>query len=337
MVAYGVAEDGDVVGLVLGDDLPAPSDNFPYHDDIFLLRYILSFGEVKDALLPVRKTLEWRADPEVASMLEKCKDMGEEWEKEDIVQTVLKYQVGGLHDCKNDHAPTVIIRPAKGNPELLYENLTFEELHKIHFAYREVAFRQCDKLTRSSRKMVKQMLLFDMDGVNFSTMMDRRGQKIHQPVSQACAFYYPQLQSKFVMIHPPGWINMIFALMKKIMPARNMAKVAVCPGKKGGDVTKCPYASKYFNVEKVPKFLGGKLDEKDLHPAVSGSLVDQSKNSKGFTKYVVSARSEQQVTIDCGVAGVEMDWTLSLAGYGIKMRAELRAEDGEVISLREAS
>ena len=51
--------------------------------------------------------------------------------------------------------------------------------------------------------------------------------------------------------------------MKKVMPKRNMDKIAMCPGAKGakngkGDIMKCPYASQYFQADKVPHFLGGK-------------------------------------------------------------------------------
>ena len=90
-------------------------------------------------------------------MLKKVKN--ETWEFEPIVDTSLLFQVAGLSEAKIDHGPLVIIRPGKSISALQFDHLTYEEMHLLHFAYREIAFIQCDKATRESRKIVKQLLI----------------------------------------------------------------------------------------------------------------------------------------------------------------------------------
>merc|ERR1711871_959636 len=104
-------------------------------------------------------------------------------------------------------------------------------------------------------------------------MLDRRGQKVHRPVSEASANYYPQLQSKFVLLHPPSWISMMMGFMRRVMPKRNMDKVGLCPAAGAGDITKCPYASKFFRSENVPEFLGGTMPEAKLPPLLRGEML----------------------------------------------------------------
>ena len=98
---------------LLGADMPEPDAKvFPYYDDIFYLRYILSFSTAEDSVEPIKAAIEYRHNnPKFADMLKKVEE--ETWEFEPIVETSLKYQVAGLSDAKLDHGPLVIIRPGK--------------------------------------------------------------------------------------------------------------------------------------------------------------------------------------------------------------------------------
>ena len=82
----------DELRQLLGDQLPK-TDAFPFYDDIWLLRYVLSFKTAAKALKPAQVTIEWRQGPQFAVFGPKCADQGAEWEKGEIVQTMLKYQV----------------------------------------------------------------------------------------------------------------------------------------------------------------------------------------------------------------------------------------------------
>jgi len=328
------AADVAELRLSLGKDLPV-TKKFPYYDDIWLLRYILSFKTAKKALKPAQICIAWRKENQ--EFLDKCADDGAEFKKLDISVVSNKYQVAGLVDCLKDGGPFVVIRPSQGDPEAMYTNMTYAELHQLHYGYRELSFRRCDRLTRSSRIIVKQILIFDMDKVSFSKVMDRRGGKVYGPVSKACANYYPQLQSKFVMINTPSWMSIVWQFVKRIMPKRNVDKMAVCPGNTlKGDVSKCPYVKKYFDVEKLPDFLGGKCPESKLDPEVTGALLVSSEDdeaTKGFTDLTVKSRSSSIVEVEVAFKGVDVKWTLGIAGYGVKMSAvlvhgEFGGEDG---------
>ena len=61
---------------LLGDDLPKPTPNlFPYYDDIFYLRYILSFETAEASVEPIKETIKFRNHtPKFADMLKKVKN-----------------------------------------------------------------------------------------------------------------------------------------------------------------------------------------------------------------------------------------------------------------------
>ena len=51
---------GDITKLkdLLGDELPAVEDKYPFFDDIWYLRYILSMKTAEGSVEPIRKTLQ---------------------------------------------------------------------------------------------------------------------------------------------------------------------------------------------------------------------------------------------------------------------------------------
>jgi hypothetical protein len=311
-------------------ELPKPSQTYPFHDDIFLLRYVLSFSTAAKAAGPLRETLAWRKEPAVASMLEKCADGGKAWMETPLMQTMAKYQVAGVHDCKRDGSPFVIIRPGLGNQDKLFDSMTYDEMHMAHFAYREIAMRSCDEITRRTRVVAKQTLVFDMSGLRFALMMDRRGQKVHQPVSKASSNYFPQLQSKFVMMNAPTWISVVMNLMTKIMPKRNMEKMALCPCKNTskGDMRKCPFASKHLLPEKTPRLIGGQLadDDASIHPSLTGALLAQDGEDGGGAQWVtvtVPRQAQVERVVEVPMPGARVLWSLKLADRGIRYSAEL--------------
>ena len=108
--------DIDKLRGLLGGELPQPSSEFPYYDDVFLLRYILSFTSAEKAKVPVQKTLAWRRDPAVTPMLSKCDNNGLEWEQDKVMRTMQKYNANAILACRHDQAPVVVIRPALSNP-----------------------------------------------------------------------------------------------------------------------------------------------------------------------------------------------------------------------------
>ena len=86
----------DKLKELLGKDLPEPTPNvFPYYDDLFYLRYILSFETPEDSVDPIKASVEYRHhSPKYADMLKKVEN--QTWEDEPIVSTSLKYSTTEL-------------------------------------------------------------------------------------------------------------------------------------------------------------------------------------------------------------------------------------------------
>ena len=85
---------------LLGDDLPKPTPNlFPYYDDIFYLRYILSFETAEASVEPIKETIKFRHHtPKFADMLKKVKN--ETWEFGDTVRNIhYKYIIENVYIC----------------------------------------------------------------------------------------------------------------------------------------------------------------------------------------------------------------------------------------------
>ena len=71
------------------------------------------------------------------------------------------------------------------------------------------------KVTRKTRRLVKQTLLMDLNGAKLTSMMDTRGHEIHKPVSEMSFYLYPQLQGPFIMVNCPSWITVLWTAIKQ--------------------------------------------------------------------------------------------------------------------------
>lgn len=123
-----------------------------------------------------------------------------------------------------------------------------------------------------------------------------------------------------------------------------MDKIAVCPAAAGkGDVRKCPYASKFFNHEKVPYFLGGQMQADQLGVNLRGDNVDGPAEGDDNDKMqasqewdsAIAARDKTYHTFEVPLGDLYVDWILNITnGHGISMCAVLEGEDGEQVILR---
>ncbi len=104
-----------------------PQADFPYFDDLWFLRYVLSFKQADKAAEAIHKCVAWRK--ETAAVLSAApKDLfGQETLEGPmghIFETCAKYQVASVWtpEALADHGFAVLIRGALGRPKLLYVN-----------------------------------------------------------------------------------------------------------------------------------------------------------------------------------------------------------------------
>ena len=150
----------------------------------------------------------------------------------------------------------------------------------------EVAYIQCDRVTRETRKLTKLIVVNDMRGFSLLTNSKKffNALEISSKVSENI---YPQLLEKSVAVNPVLMYKVLLSLASLVVSKKSMAKFAYCKGDTlKGDVSQCPFASKHLDKKATPTFLGGecKCEEKggcvDGIPNDAKELPSLAKNKK---------------------------------------------------------
>ena len=228
-----------------------PTAKVPY-DDLWLLRFLLSNGEEK-AEHAVRATLKYRA--ENASLLAKCAEGEAHPQKQEMSKLSIS-EVYALPTLADE--PVQLIRAGKSNVKRLMDTYPAEEVVAYMNYQKEEAFLLCDEATRRTRRLVKMVTVVDMHSSRFADN-DQRFFKALGKASKDSELYYPQLLAITVGINVPGYLNLIWPIAKRLMPAKTLAKFRVCGAR--DTVTQsavaCPFATTVFTPDTLVEFLGG--------------------------------------------------------------------------------
>lgn len=221
------------------------------HDDIFLLRFVLSMKTVAASVDGVRKCLAWRK--ENASLLAMV-DRNEHVPCHAIIK---RYAVSDHHSTPlKDGSPLLVTRAGLCDLSSLLAHVTQAELVDWLMWLNEHAFRECDQITRKTGRLTKLVRVNDMMGA--SLMQDRGFFSAVGKSSKTAAFVWPQLVEKNIILNPPSLMSVLLKVAATFLSANTMAKVAMCKGNTiKGDMDDCPFASKRFNRADLPTFMGG--------------------------------------------------------------------------------
>jgi len=223
----------------------------PY-DDLWLLRFLLSNG--KDAERAVRATLKYRADN--AAMLALAADGAEHPQK--AAMCALSISEIWQHPTLADE-PVQLIRAGKSNVKRLMDTYSADEVVQYMNFQKEQAFLLCDEATRRTRRIVKMVSVVDMHSSRFSDN-DNRFFKALGRASKESELFYPQLLAITVGINVPGYLNLIWPIAKRLMPAKTLAKFRICSARDTvtQSAAQCPFATSVFSPEILVDFLGGR-------------------------------------------------------------------------------
>ena len=220
-------------------------------DDIWLLRYVLSFDKIDERIDAANKCIKWRN--ENAEMLADAA-AGRPAPHHDIVKP---YLISGFHpSTKALHGePLFIVRSGISNPIAVMNLLTTEQVISNLMYSREVAFIQCDTESRKQRRLVKMITLIHME--HATSAIDRRFFNCLGASGRISEYVYPQQLLKSVMFRPPSFFYSLFALFRPLLTKKMLEKQAMCPGKAAEGIEACPFAKKHFDVKSLPTILGG--------------------------------------------------------------------------------
>jgi len=228
-------------------------------DDLWLLRFLLSNGAA-GAEKAVRATLKWRE--EKAPMLALAA-AGQEHPLHAKIATMSLAEVYSLRTVSDE--PVQLIRAGLSNVKRLMDTHTPEEVIEWMNFQKEQAFLVCDEATRRTRRLVKMVCVLDMHSSRFMDN-DNRFFKALGRASKDSELYYPQLLAITVGVNVPGYLNLIWPIAKRLMPAKTLAKFRICSARDTvvQSAVQCPFATSVFTPETLVDFLGGVAPSTDV-------------------------------------------------------------------------
>ena len=324
--ADGIAELRALLTKELAPEpLPASDGVVCEYDDIFYLRYLLSFTTAAKAVAPVLACFAFRKEPKNRRIAEMAKagtmetDLramveGPRWQ---VAGPLSKKDPGSVLQPSSGGGVFVIIRAAMCDGSGFFDSVTKDEMWEMHLAHREGSFQYCDKLTRETGLLAKQTMCMDMKGSSLSSMMDRRQSASHAEISKISANVYPQLQDKFCIVNAPSWMGWLMSLFRKIASKRSMDKVELFTSDE--EMWSSDWAKKRLIRERLPAFMGGGIIDDDLEPQLTGELRIQSPPPE----LTVGARSSEVVRVEVPFEGEnEIKFVVSVLARGVGLSAK---------------
>jgi len=274
------------------------------HDDIFLLRYILSHGTAKKALPNVEFTIEYRTNPENKYYLDMMKNNGifEFGVFPKLVE--LGLSMSQFH-CKpaKDGGPVMLVRQPRVNMATLLDIWTHDEMVLMNNLQKEHAFLECDRVTRETGRLTKFTLVTDFRGMKFQRP-DNRIMNSFSESSKLAEKIYPQLVETTVLTNAPSWSSWVIKLCRLFISKRTMEKFRLCTAdSRAGDATQCPYLKERFDMDAVPTFLGGNCEcEKGCIWGLSNDddheLQPTEEQMAELREYIEKVRAEQKAGLE---------------------------------------
>jgi len=303
-------------------------------DEIFLLRYVLSFPTPDARADALRKCLAWRA-ANAALLADAAAGRPPA-----AAAAVGRFSVAGFHGATRDGDPLFIVRSALCDPVALMNACSEEDVMSTLMHAREVGFLLCDAETRARRRLVKQVTLVNLEGSPIGAF-DRRYFATLGESSNISEFAYPQLLRRTVIFHPPYFFSAVYAVIKPFMSAKSIEKTVVCPGRApaGGPAgaLACPAARALFDAPALPTFLGGAC-----RCTAAGGCVGERPNEETRpapaggprgARVAVPARAAHDVKLVARAAGAALAYAFDIEAQGLEVSAWVTPDAGADVPL----
>jgi hypothetical protein len=303
---------------------PPPTTPDPYckYDDLFYLRYILSFGNAKKSKEAVEWAFNFRSDSKFQRIAEICTGADSEakildmsvvkeskkWQVADKLENVFTVETGG--------GVAVLIRAGMCDSSTMFDRVTQADMWDMNLLQREASFQECDQLTRESGMLCKNTMFLDMADAKLSSMMDSRQSKSHSEMSAIASKVYPQLMDKFCILNAPSWMGWLMALFSKFASKRSMEKVELFTSNDA--LWSSEWAKKRLVRKNFPHFLGGEIPPEKISDSLTGKLLQKSP----IPEVTISARSKEMIDIVIPVKGKwTVDYIVAVLARGIEFSA----------------
>ena len=319
-----------------------PGDGIVKYDDLFYLRYALSFQDnLKAATDALTFTFEFRSSLEHCLRAELVAT--QEIRNDRAIVESKKWSVAGPLGIDDDGQPNGhgVLREATGQGFVLVVRIAmckhtdmqnsqpFSAMRHMQLLHREVGFQYLDRLTRETGLLCKQVMFLDFAGASLSAMRDNRTSSIQAEVSNISKKVYPQLVDKVAMVNAPSWLSGLLKVFRLILPKSTLDKIELFSSTDG--LWYSEWGKRRLKRENMPKFLGGGLPDEELAPELMGQCLSVS-----LPQVTLKARVRKDIAINVAHAGTcNVECLVSVLNRGIHFSAVFQTESEEVVVWKE--
>lgn len=242
-------------------------------DDVWLLRYLLSFKEkIPEAAEAAKRAIAWRQ--ENAFLCEAARSRSAPpGLSQRALEAIGAFYTGGYRGATVFGDPVFVIRAGTLNMPLLMDNVSEDELFQWIVFMNESVWQYCEALSLRKGYFVKQITLVDLAGVPMKR--DARFFRAYGKSSKQNEWLRPQLIGKTVGFNPPPWIKLVWQIAATFMSKRSVDKVSIHKTRIGDQAPKgasgelCPFAASLLGgAGGLPGFVGGRAKEDDFPKAM---------------------------------------------------------------------
>ncbi|KAI8909154.1 CRAL-TRIO domain-containing protein [Gorgonomyces haynaldii] len=306
------------------------SDCLGDHDDIWLLRFVLSNSGLEEQEEAIRYYVKFFDEHKDAIAEVRKNGKLEKWDQ------ITKFQVTGNHKYTSEGEPVFYIRLGLCNTKALMDAHSYDDVVLWMILNRLNNMDYCDRETRKRNKIVKCISVLDFQGFSLTRGNDSRFSKIIGDTSKISEKIFPQLLGKSVFVNVPSYFMFVLNLIKPLMSKKTVEKMTFCPGQLSGKpISACPYLRMYLKLEDVPSFLGGQCN-------CPGGCVGGAPNSlktpiaeidqDGLISINVSARKSEQIQIPFA-QGMTAEYHVKVESKSIDFSLSFVQSDGQSIQI----
>lgn len=272
LAGYGVRVQIAELRARMGAALPAQDPVGSQFDELFLLRFILSFKAADVAEPHLRRCVEWRMANATLQRAARANQV-----RDQVTVDALMPQIRGLSALMSGKlhpkvtllgGPVYINRGCLNNDKAMVQYLTehgFDLLRDYMLLMRETCFAITDSETRRTGKMVKMQTWYDMSGM--AIQFDKKLMSEMGAVSKMSESIFPQLLQAVVILNAPSIVRGMMYLARPFFSKGLLEKIQFCgSGSTSSDtapkdaIQACPVVTRLLAMDAVPSFLGGQCN-----------------------------------------------------------------------------
>lgn len=249
-----IKEHGAKIEKIRESLLDHPLYDVNKHDDLWILRFWLSHKKSQAATNAAKYTLEFRKtynldEKDIRSIPPHQVESGTLRDFTDSVKGALAF----THP--NPRRGVIgYMKIANMNPDMMVERFTEDHWLEAFMYNSEWSFQTLDYVTRTTGRLTKSIRFIDLSGFKMSLYnreISRRDGKV-MGIMEDC---YPQLLEFVYVCNPPTFLNILWKLIRVVMPKRVINKFDIVIPK---DRTSRKKFIRHISEEDLPDYYGGK-------------------------------------------------------------------------------